>query len=101
MTREYLIPRRYEEVGTFLRDARVAKGLTQGYVAKQLGYSSPQFISNFERGIALPPVKKLKLIIKLYGLSATALIDVINAAERAILATALGEKNGTPKNGTR
>lgn len=97
MKKEYLIPRKYEEVGSYLRNARLAKKLTQNRVARQLGYSSAQFISNFERGIALPPVKKLKVLIKLYDLPPTDVIDIINLAERRILAVALGEKSGFQK----
>ncbi|MGE3260905.1 MAG: helix-turn-helix domain-containing protein [Bacteriovoracia bacterium] len=97
MTKQYLISRKYEEVGVYLQAARAAKNLTQGRVARLLGYSSAQFISNFERGIALPPVKKLKVLIRLYDIPASELIDIINATEREILASALGEKNGPQK----
>lgn len=93
MKKQYQIPRKYCEVGEFLKNARLAKNFTQSYVARQLGYSSAQFISNFERGIALPPVKKLKMLVKLYALSSTELIDIVNYTERQILASALGEKS--------
>ena len=38
-----------------LRTARVARGLSQNQVARMMKWSSAQFISNIERGIALPP----------------------------------------------
>jgi transcriptional regulator with XRE-family HTH domain len=54
----------------FLKDKRVAAGLTQSAVAEKLGYSSPQFISNWERGLANPPVFILRNLTKIYKVSA-------------------------------
>lgn len=92
MSKAYLIPRRYEDVGAYLREARVKKNLTQREVADALGYSSMQFISNFERGIAVPPLKRLKILVKLYGLSSRQLVDLIQAAERRILEAGLANE---------
>ena len=51
--------------------------MTQKSVAKRLGYSSPQFISNIERGLCTPPVDKLKVLIKIYDLDKEDLIAII------------------------
>lgn len=53
-------------LSAFLKDKRVEAGLTQSEVAKKLGYSSPQFISNWERGLANPPVFILRDLTKMY-----------------------------------
>ena len=58
----------FAELGKYLRDKRKLKGMSQSDVAKKLGYSNPQFISNFERGLCAPPLKKLKILIGLYDL---------------------------------
>lgn len=55
-------------VGQYLAEARAAAGLSQGDVAKQLEYTSAQFVSNWERGICFPPrVGALKTLASLYG----------------------------------
>lgn len=53
----------------WLKEARLKSGLSQGDVARELGYSSPQFISNWERGLSQPPVVKLKKLCKMYSVS--------------------------------
>lgn len=64
MSREYKLVRHHEDLGTFLKKARVQAGLTQKNLADYLGYSSAQFISNFERGISMPPLSKLGRMAK-------------------------------------
>ena len=51
--------------------------MAQGEVAKKLQYSSPQFISNWERGLSLPPMEVLPKLLNLYSLSPDELTDVI------------------------
>lgn len=58
----------------FLKDAREAKGLSQAEVAKHLGYTSPQFISNWERGTAAPPAKILFQLSRLYNVNSELLL---------------------------
>lgn len=58
-----------QSFGQYLRQARESKNLTQGQVASKLGYTSAQFISNFERGICAPAEDKMKDLMKLLGLS--------------------------------
>jgi transcriptional regulator with XRE-family HTH domain len=57
-------------LAAYLKKKRIEAGLTQSEVASELGYSSPQFISNWERGLANPPVFVLKNLTRLYGVSA-------------------------------
>jgi len=54
----------------FLKQKRVAAGLSQRDVADKLGYSTPQFISNWERGVSHPPINALKKLGELYKVSA-------------------------------
>jgi transcriptional regulator with XRE-family HTH domain len=61
----------------FLKSNRVKAGFTQAEVAAKLGYTTPQFISNWERGQSSPPIKILKKLAKLYDVGAQELYDVI------------------------
>lgn len=51
-----------------IRSTRRGKGLSQKYVGKALGLSSPQFISNWERGIASPPMRHWKRLRQILGI---------------------------------
>lgn len=53
-----------------LKEMREKAGLTQMQVAEALGYSSAQFISNWEAGKARPPLKTLPRLAKMYGVPA-------------------------------
>lgn len=64
------------ELSNYLKKSRENVGLSQTFVSSKLGYSSPQFVSNWERGLSHPPVKSLKKIAKLYKLKDKDLFDV-------------------------
>jgi transcriptional regulator with XRE-family HTH domain len=87
--KQYVLPRRYTTLGEYLQKMRTQAGLTQREVSLALGYSSAQFISNFERGIAVPPLKKLKVLIKMYDMSVEEVMNIILAAEREIMLNTL------------
>lgn len=55
---------------TFLRNARIDAGLTQRNVSTKMGWSSPQYVSNWERNISPAPFKDLKKLSKALGLNA-------------------------------
>ncbi len=63
-------------VGQRLKVWREHVKMSQGAVAKKLQYSSPQFISNWERGLSLPPIEVLPKLLNLYSLSPDELTDV-------------------------
>ncbi len=91
--KHYVLTRRYLKLGEYLQEMRVKAGLTQREVSLALGYSSAQFISNFERGIAVPPLKKLKVLVKMYNLQVDTLMKIILDAEREIMVAALTSKS--------
>lgn len=66
-----------KHIGQFLKEKREAKGLTQAQVAEKLGYGSPQFISNIERGISRVPLKSLKSFMQVYDLDPEQIIDLL------------------------
>jgi transcriptional regulator with XRE-family HTH domain len=65
------------QLASFLKEKRVTAGLTQSQVAEKLGYSSPQFISNWERGLASPPVFILRDLTKMYKVSADEMFKLL------------------------
>jgi len=61
----------------YLKQKREECQLSQGEVARHLGYSSSQMVSNWERGLCHPPLSKLKEIAALYRIKSTELIDIM------------------------
>ena len=51
-----------------LSNARNAAGLTQKEVADKFGWSTPQFVGNWERGKSCPPSKHIKKLAKIYNI---------------------------------
>lgn len=48
--------------------------MTQRQVAKRLGLKSPQFLSNIERGVQLPPLRILGILSKTYRVNPESLL---------------------------
>jgi transcriptional regulator with XRE-family HTH domain len=55
-------------LSSFLREQRLKANLSQRAVAAKLGYSTSQFVSNWERELADPPVEVLPTLAELYGI---------------------------------
>lgn len=70
------------KMNVFLKSARLMKGLTQDEVASKLGYASPQYVSNWERGICLPSKKRVKDVCNILGIEKSLYLDVYMAAKR-------------------
>jgi transcriptional regulator with XRE-family HTH domain len=69
---------KHESISSLIHQWRDLRSITQAQLAKKLGYSTSQFISNVERGICSFPVKKAKKLAKIldipYDLLKTAYI---------------------------
>lgn len=61
----------------YLRQKRLDSGLSQLDVARVLGYSSPQFVSNWERGLVSPPLETIAVLVDLYKIPANEVISRI------------------------
>lgn len=81
----------FTNIGHFLKEKREAKGLSQTEVAETLGVK-PQFISNWERGMSAPPLRLLRVVVKLYGIPDQALIDFLLKQQEDFLRQQLGLK---------
>jgi transcriptional regulator with XRE-family HTH domain len=90
--KKYKLARPYTEFGNFLANSRDSAGLTQRQVSLKLGYSSAQFISNFERGIATPPIKKAKVLCGLYAIPPSVMAEKMATAEGGRILSAMGVK---------
>ncbi len=66
-----------KDFAEFLRNARIEAQLTQAEVSDKLGYSTAQFISNWERGISCPPLKNLRALAGLYRIRPDDLFESI------------------------
>lgn len=66
-----------EILGEFLKRKREKAGLTQKQVAVDLGYSTPQFISSWERGEREPPMNVIWRLASIYKISAEKIFDVM------------------------
>ncbi len=64
------------------REFREKAGLTQREVSDALGYTTPQFISNVERGRCSFPVEKLPKLKRLYRLSNDQVVNMIMVEEK-------------------
>lgn len=65
------------KLAQFLKDKRTLSGLSQKDVATKLGYSTSQFISNWERGISQPPINTLRTLAQMYGVEAEQMFQVL------------------------
>jgi transcriptional regulator with XRE-family HTH domain len=61
----------------YLKSKRVESGMSQLDVARALGYSSPQFVSNWERGLVSPPLETIAVLIDLYKIPSVDVVDRI------------------------
>ena len=69
---------RQRHIGRYLKEKREKASLTQLDVARHLDYTSPQFVSNWERGVSLPPIDVLPKLAGLYGVSAKEMVDTMH-----------------------
>lgn len=65
------------------KNLRERAGLTQNEVSRALGYSTPQFISNVERGRCRFPIQKLSRIRKLYRMSVEQVVELVVKEEKS------------------
>ena len=71
------------ELAKYLKEKRLAANLSQINIAHRLGYGSAQFISNWERGVARPPVSAIKKIAEVLRVPADEIFEIVLRAEIA------------------
>lgn len=80
------------ELSKYLKQSRHQAGISQGAVAKKLGYTSPQFVSNWERGLSQPPIPTLKKIARIYNIPADSMFEMTLKTTIDQVTTELKEK---------
>ena len=70
-----------KKFGAFLSAKRRAAGLSQKAMADYFEWETPQYISNMERGISLPPVGTIKGMAFLLKINAEDLFREFEAAK--------------------
>ena len=75
--------------GAYLKREREGRHFTQKYVADHLGFRTPQLISNWERGIAVPPLKEIRKLAQLYGVDQGELMDIVTEYQKAVCSDTL------------
>jgi len=73
------------KLGHYLKDMREHASFTQADVYSKLGYTSPQFISNIERGISVIPLKTLARMVSLYKVNPESVVRIILESQRKLL----------------
>jgi transcriptional regulator with XRE-family HTH domain len=68
---------KHKRIGDVLKAARLALGLSQADLANRLGYSSPQFVSDWERGYSSLPMKMLVRIAQELNLDRDKLFELL------------------------
>ena len=81
----------------YLKQKRLDTGLSQLDVAKVLGYSSPQFVSNWERGLVSPPLETIAVLIELYKLPSGEVISRILEETKEHLESSLSTRKRKAK----
>jgi transcriptional regulator with XRE-family HTH domain len=59
----------------FLRNARTERGYSQAALASLLGYESAQYVSDWERGVSSPPMKKLAKLAEILAVDMDRFFD--------------------------
>ncbi len=77
------------KLSAYLKARRVKAGLTQGAVAEAIGYTTPQFISNWERGLSYPPLTALTSLSEIYQVSVQALTNKMIIEKNAAMKVAI------------
>ena len=75
----------YRQLSIYLKKCRENSGISQGEIAKYLGYTTPQFISNWERGLSSPPMDKLADLIKLIKIKPEIVLELMSKDSIEIL----------------
>src|SRR4051812_7575828 len=90
-----------KKLGRFLKKKRMEAGLTQYEIASVLGYTSPQFISNIERGTCAPPMETLATFVKVYNIKPETFIKLMMDGQREALKWTLSRSKINPKKAPR
>lgn len=87
------------ELSKFLLNARETKTLTQKQLAEKLGIASAQLISNWERGLCAPPLKKLDKLTTILGLEFDPTFELVMKYKSEIARQKAAVRTSRPRKG--
>lgn len=79
-----------KQVGSFIKNLREKRGLSQADVAKLLSLKTAQSISNIERGVSPLPKSKIKKLADILGVKKSEIVTVVLAEVQERVAKAAG-----------
>lgn len=82
--------KKWEFTKRLLVKYRKKNDLSQKEISNRLGYSSAQFISNWERGLSAPPDEVLPLLCELLSIPPKSMLEAFVNDRAAILKRRLG-----------
>ncbi|MBX2988579.1 MAG: helix-turn-helix transcriptional regulator [Bdellovibrionaceae bacterium] len=81
----------FRSLGSYLRDKREKKGMTQTDVASSLKVR-PQFVSNWERGLSSPPWRLMRQLVRVYNIPKNEIVKVLVKEHESFIRQNLGVK---------
>ena len=81
-----------EAIGLFLKSHRDKRNMSQKQVSDKLGYSSAQFISNIERGVAPVPSALFLELIGMYKIPEREILEFLMDEQKKALQRLLKKK---------
>ena len=86
-------------IGRYLREKREKAALSQMDVSQKLGYTTSQFVSNFERGLCTPSWSALRILVKLYQIPELEILEfLLKEQENLIKWELFGQKPNSRAN---
>ncbi len=82
------------KIAETIKKARLKNKMSQAQLGKKLGYSSGQFVSNWERGASYPPMDRLAMMVNLFKLNKK---EVLTLYIEEITASKINEFNSAFK----
>lgn len=77
------------------KEERIKAKTSQGKIAKFMGWTSPQFVSNWERGISYPSPEALETIANAFEMNHAKLSSLILKEKMRDLKEKWGPKDGS------
>ena len=90
--------KKVNQLSKFLKNQRVKASFSQADLSKQLGYTSPQIVSNWERGICAPPLNILYDLVTLLKIDKKQITELLIEESRRYINSFL-EKGESKKHG--
>ena len=81
---------KYPTVAKTIRKLRKKNKISQTVLAKKSGYTTPQFVSNCERGLCYPTPQMIRVMSDEFDVNAAWFVDDILADKRKIMLKEIG-----------